>query len=178
MPDAFRLRLMKGITEALKQITPANGYTHDLSDYTDSAGRTAERVFRGRDVFGQNDPLPMLAILEDPRAPEAFNGSTTSAKAQNTFRVLIQGFVRDDKNHPLDPAYALAAEAIKVIAVAKAANSGILGLNQKMRSPCVTSVQIGQPVHRPGKDEVSEHAYFLFGLTLLLAEDLENPFST
>ena len=177
MADSFRLHLMKGICAALKRIQPTNGYDHDLSDYTDSAGRTAERVFRGRDIFGDNDPRPMVSVLEDPRAPEPFNGSTTSSKSQNTFRVLIQGFVKDDKDHPLDPAYALSAEVVKCLVEAKQAQSGVLGLNKPLRAPCVQAFSIGQPVHRPGKDEISDCAYFLVGVSMLLAEDLENPFA-
>ena len=177
MPDSFRLRVMKGICAALKEITVANYYTFDLADFMDSADRVTERVFRGRDFFGANDPLPMLSVLEDPRAPEAFNGSTTSGKSQNTFRVLIQGFVVDDKNHPLDPAYGLSAEVTKALVKAKQSSTGILGLNKPMRAPCVMVMSIGQPVHRPGRDEVSDHAYFLVGVTFILAEDLENPFA-
>lgn len=178
MTDSFRLRVMKGFTAALKQITPVNGYDHDFSDYIDSAGRTVGRVFRGRDFFGENDPLPMLSILEDPRAEPPFNGPMGSSKTQNSFRVLIQGFAQDDKDNPLDPAYALSAEVIKALVTAAQGSSGILGLNQQKRAPCVAGFSIGQPVHRPGRDEISDHAYFLVGVTLLLAEDLTKPFAT
>ena len=177
MPDTFRLRVMKGLTETLQRITPANGYEHDLSNFTDSVGRPAARVFRGRDFFGENDPLPMLSILEDPRAEPPFNGPSTSSKGQNTFRVLIQGFVEDDKDNPLDAAYALSAEVARALVEAKQSPEGILSLNKQMRAPCVMAMSIGQPVHRPGRDEISDHAYFLVGVTLLLAEDLETPFA-
>lgn len=177
MADSFRLRVMKSVTEALQQITPANGYDHDFSDYTDSAGRTKGRVFRGRTMYGENDPLPMLSILEDPRAEPAVNGPMASSKTQNSFRLLIQGFTQDDKENPLDPAYALSAEVIKAIIVAAQSSTGLLGLNQQKRAPCVMGVSIGQPVHRPGGDEISDHAYFLVGLSLTLAEDLTNPFA-
>jgi hypothetical protein len=40
-------------TEALKEITVANGYAHDL----------ATSAFRGRVIFGENDPVPMVSIL-------------------------------------------------------------------------------------------------------------------
>ena len=179
MADSFRLRVMKSVTEALKSITPTSGYEHNFADFTDSAGRPSERVFRGRTFYGDNDPLPMLSILEDPRAEAPFNGPVGSSKAQNSFKLLIQGFTQDDKDHPLDPAYALSAEVIKAIIAAAQSNTGILGLNQQKRAPCVTGLSIGQPVHRPGgrDDEISEHAYFLVGVTLQLAEDLTNPFA-
>lgn len=176
--DPFRLRVMKGLCDALKQITPTNGYQHNMADFTDSACRAAERVFRGRDFFGENDPLPMLSVLEDPRAEMPFNGPTTSGKSQNQFRVLIQGFVPDDKDNPLDPAYAMSAEVIKALVEAKQSKTGVLGLNRQMRAPCVMGFSVGQPVHRPGRDEIAPHAYFLVGVTLLLAEDLEDPFAT
>lgn len=177
MADSFRLRLMKSISAALKEITPTNGFEHDFADFVDSAGRPAERVFRGRDFFGENDPLPMLSILEDPRAEPPVNGPVGSPKAQNIFKVLIQGFVQDDKDHPLDPAYALSAEVIKAIVDAAQSSIGLLGMNQQKRAPCVSGMSIGQPVHRPGRDEVSDHAYCLVGLTFLLSEDLSKPFA-
>lgn len=177
MPDSFRLRVMKGLCDALKEITPGNGYQHDLSNFSDSAGRDTERVVRGRAQFGENDPIPIIAIIEDPATELPVNGPTTSSKAQNTFRVLIQGFVKDDPDHRLDPAYALSAEVIVALVRAKQAKEGILGLDQPLRAPCVMAMSIGQPVHRSGDDEVSDPAYFMIRVSLLLAEDLEQPFA-
>lgn len=174
MADPFRLRVLKAICEQLKTVTPANGYTNDLSDFIDAAGRPAERVFRGRIVYGDNDPLPMIAILEDPRALEQNNGSYSTASA-GQFRILIQGFVRDDKHHPLDPAYQLSAEIIEALVKTKKNRFNILELGGV--APCVMDLSIGQPVHRPPDDEVSAVAYFLVGVTLTLAEDLETPFA-
>lgn len=175
MADPFRLRVMKAVCERLKSIAPANGYTHDLSDFIDEAGRDSERVFRGRLVFGENDPLPALAVLEDPRAIEANNGSGNSPVAANEFRILVQGFVTNGVDHPLDPAYQLSAEVIKALVEGKRDKFNVLGLGH--RAPCVMSLSIGQPVHRPPDDEVSAVSYFLVGVTLTLAENLETPFA-
>lgn len=170
MPDdPFRLKVLKAITAQLKTVTPANGYGHDLSDFYDEAGRASERVRRGKTRFGTSDPVPMIAVLEDPRAIEA-NNHDDGPKAANKFRLLIQGFCEDDQMHPLDPAYQLSADAISALVKAKADRFNILGLGGK-----VMSLSIGQPVHRPGDDEISQFAYFIFGLTLTLAEDLERP---
>lgn len=174
MPDPFRLTVLKTITEVLKGITPANGFAHDMSDFTDAAGRTQSRVFRGRTVYGDNDPLPMLSILEDPRAIEAVNGPDGSPVAANKLKLLIQGFVKDDTDNPLDPAYLLSAETITSLVRSKATRYNILGLGHK--SPCVLNIEIGQPAHRPPDDEVSAVAYFLVGVTLTLVENLENPY--
>lgn len=175
MADPFRLRVMKALSAQLKQIRPDNGYVFDMSDFTDSAGRAAERVFRGRTQFGSNDPRPMLVLLEDPSPAPANNGTGNSAVAVNQFRVLVQGFVEDDPEHALDPAYMLSAEVVKALVAAKANRFDVLGLGKVM--PCVTSLMIGQPVHRPGDDEVSTDAYFLVPVTLTLAENLETPFA-
>lgn len=170
MPDTFRLRLMKALCAQLKSITPANGYEFDLSDYTDEAGRPRERVFRGRDIFGANDPLPMLAVLEDPRAEPSDNGSDGRA-AVNKFRVLIQGFLRTEEmdQHPLDAAYGLSGEIIKALALRK---HDMLGLRGR-----ITAMTIGQPVHRPGRDEVSDNAYLLLGVTFTLVEKMDDPYT-
>lgn len=56
LPDPLRLHTLKTITDVLDGITTANGYKHDLDG----------KVFRGRALFGEGDPIPMLSILEVP----------------------------------------------------------------------------------------------------------------
>ncbi len=168
--DPFRLKVMKAVTEHLKTITPANGYMHDMSDFTDRAGRTVTRVSRGRLNFGESDGLPLLVVLEDPRAIDANNAKDENPVAANKMRLLIQGFVEDDKSHPLDPAYQLSADAVSALVKAKSDRFNVLGMDGK-----VSALSIGQPIHRPGADEVSTNAYFIFGMTLTLIENLECP---
>lgn len=174
--EPFRLRLMKSLCAQLKTINPDDGYHFDLRDYTDDAGRPAERVFRGRDIFGASDPLPLLAVLEDPRSEPSDNGSDGRGAA-NIFRVQIQGFVQEDNFHPLDAAYMLSGDVMKALAQAKKIsreNPSILGLGRY--APCVSAMTIGQPVHRPGNDAVSERAYMVVGVTFALIENLERPY--
>ncbi|QPC91447.1 hypothetical protein [Mesorhizobium sp. INR15] len=175
LPDPFRLRVAKAFCGVLKSIAPSNGYRLDFSDFTDDAGRPAERVFRGRTIYGENDPLPMLSVLEDPRSRDP-NNASGSVLAGNQWRLLIQGFVPDDKMHPLDPAYIASAEVVSALAKAKKVKDyNFLGLGNV--GPCVTGISIGEPVHRPPDDEVSAVAYFLVPVTLTLAENLETPFA-
>ena len=63
-PLPFKLRVLRAVTATLKTITPANGYFYDLSDDTDPDALHPTRVFRGRAWFGDNDPIPMLSVLE------------------------------------------------------------------------------------------------------------------
>lgn len=172
--DPFRLRVMKALCDALKTISPDNGYITNFSDGVDSEGRKQERVFRGREYFGDNDPLPMLCVLEDPAPLESNNDKANTGNGYNRFRVLIQGFVEDDKDNPLDPAYLASAEVIKAIVKTKMDRYNILDMGN--RTPCVGSLSIGQPVHRPADNDVSSVAFFMVGVTLTLAEDLEKPF--
>jgi hypothetical protein len=174
MPDPFRLRVMKALTTAIKQVTPANGCLNDLSDYTDEAGRTAERVFRGRDLFGESDGLPMVSILEDFRRLESDPSGKGGKETVAPFRVLVQGFVRDDPDNPLDPAYILEAEVRRAL-IATRTRYNVLGLGDTM--PCVTDLTVGQPTCRPADNEVSTVAYFFLPVTLTLVEDLANPFA-
>jgi hypothetical protein len=173
--DPFRLRVQKAMGSLIKGVTPANGYRFDLSDFADEAGRPRRRVFRGRDDFGSNDPLPMVAILEDPRAMDAENGSEGSSATKGRYRLFVQGFVKDDHENPTDPAHRLAAEVICALVEGKRDDRNILGMGHK--KPCVTEMTIGQPVVRPADNETSSVAFFFVAVTLQLVEDLEDPFS-
>lgn len=173
--DPFRLRVQKAICDQIKTVVPGNGYRFDLSDFVDEVGRPQRRVFRGRDDFGSNDPLPMVAILEDPRAMEASNGSAESTASKGKYRIYIQGFVEDDRDDPTDPAHRLAAEVICALVATKRDRHNILGMGAK--KPCVTEMTIEQPVVRPADNEQSSVAFFFVAVTLQLVEDMENPFS-
>ena len=181
MADPFRLRVLKALTASLKEITPANGYQSDLSDFTAADGLPSERVIRGRDSFGNSDDLPFLSILEDFRPEDQKQGETSGPSGPQgvpgagEWRLLIQGFVSDDPHHPTDPAYVLAADVIKALVLLKRERYNILGLGSVM--PCVTKLNFKQPVVRPADGEVSSTSFFFITLTLGLAENLENPFA-
>lgn len=177
MADPFRLRVLKALTDHLKSITPTNGYETDLSDFTAADGITSPRVFRGRDSFGDSDELPFISILEDFRPEEQTLGSVGSTEAAGEWRLLIQGFVKDDPQNPTDPAYTVSADLMKaLILLRKGTNKrNILGLGGVM--PCVTDITFKQPVVRPADGEVSSTSFFFITLNLKLAENLENPFA-
>lgn len=187
--DPFRLRVLKAITAALKTITVDNGYRHNLADvisFEHGVTITEEFVFRGRQQFGDDDPLPMVSVLEHPRALDP----QTTASDQKQDRVgewdlLIQGFVEDDPKNPTDPAHYLVADVIACLATegkrrkpsldGGAGEPDILGLGYVM--PCVTKITIGSPVVRPADGVNSSQAFFWLTLTLTLAEDVEKPFA-
>jgi hypothetical protein len=161
MTDSFRLRVLKAITAAIQHVTPANGYEHDLS----------AAVFRGRTLFGVNDPLPMVSILEAPLQADQLPVPKSSASIVGDWELLIQGFVVDDPENPTDPAHQLLAEVKKALGAEMAQRDNILGLGPK-----VDKIMLGAGTCRPA-DEVSGKAYFWMPLIVTLVEDLDDPFA-
>ena len=157
----LRIRILEALTAALQEITPANGYAHDLST----------SVFRGRANFGADDPMPCVSILEapDPEAPSSTPPDSTKQKGE--WFLVIQGFVKDDIDNPTDPAYPLLADVIKRLAIEKLKNKdfNIFDLGKH-----VYDMTIGARVVRP-PDDSSSKAYFVLNLSLNVVESLENP---
>lgn len=158
----FRLRLLIAITDALREISPANGYAIDVSD----------AVFRGRSNFGEGDPLPMLSILETPQPPEQIRSPVDAKEAAGPWELIIQGFIEDDRYNPTDPAHMVMADVKKRLVLEKRkVNEGeAFGFSQ------VTSIVIGPGVVRPA-DEISAKAYFWLGLAVGIVEDLSDPYA-
>ena len=177
----FRLGLSIGVGNLLKTITPANGYQHDLSDYTDSSGTPMQRVFRGRNIFGYDDPLPMVALLQNPHTePTHQMDAVNSGVNVGPKEFLIQGFVEDDPINPTDPAEYLLADVRKCLALHKASQLGqyrrqYFGITNS-EGGGVADFHIGTGVVRPS-DDVSPYAYFWLLLAIELGEDVANPFA-
>lgn len=167
MADPFRLRVLMALTEVIERIYPDNPdrpFDHEF----DLRGR----VFRGRNRFGTDDPLPMVSILEAPIPLETLMGQNTNVHNAGPWELLIQGFVEDDKDNPSDPAHRLMAEVKAIIVREKKRDRGnnIFGMGNR-----VHEILIGQGSVRP-PDEASDKAFFWLTLTLRLAENLEDPY--
>ena len=132
MSDPFRLRVLKAMTATLKSVTIENGYVHDLS----------MAVFRGRDDFGDDDPLPLVSILEHPDALDTTQAKNDSG-AINPFRLLVQGFVKDDPENPTDPAYHLVADVITALVKEKKKDRGRNIFDLGYGENCVSDFSIG-----------------------------------
>lgn len=165
--DVLRLRVLRALTGALEEVTfDYGGKTYDLHG----------KVFRGRNRFGTNDPIPMIAILEAPIPLDHIVPPMDSTALSGGWELVIQGFAPDDPVNPTDPAQVFLAKVMQMVAWERQKadwdepENGILGLGR-----FVTSVYIGTGVVRP-PDEVSEKAYFWLSITLDLAEDLADPY--
>lgn len=161
--DPPRLRVQKAITAALDTITVLNGYKTDLDG----------KNFRGRVIFGADDPLPMTSLLEVPIPLDQIPSRADNVDTTGGWELLIQGFVLDDNVNPTDPAHVLMADVKQMLAREKKRDKGydIFGLGT-----IVTEMQIGTGVVRP-PDDISSKAYFWLTLTLKLAETLDAPYA-
>ena len=163
----FRLRILMAVTECLKGISKANGYSTDLGG----------NVFRGRVIFGDNDPIPLVSILEAPLPDEPDPTPPAGGAWKGTWRLMIQGWVDDDKNHPTDPAHYLLADVKKALAeerkkmIRPGRGNDIFGMGGK-----VTDIRIGACVVRPAEEQVNEYANFLLSVTLEIAENMADPY--
>lgn len=170
MTTPVRLRLQRGLTSALQEITPAAGYTYDLTG----------RVYRGRysfdadNPFAGSDKVPLVTILEPMVPPQQYSQSYRANTAAGAWELMIQGFVEvTDENFPTDDAHMLMADVKRRLASEKDK------LNLRPAQPLfgvhgVTDTQIGTGVCRPG-ERGSPHAFFYMMVTFNVTEDLKNP---
>jgi len=189
MPDPipFRTLCMTALTDALSEITPANGYHNDLSVFPSPVdGQPQRRVFRGRAFFGDDDPLPMVAVLERPEEGEALaQDHSHSPKTPFDWGLLVQGFVDDTGTDPTDKAYLLLADVRHCLEVERLRKSGAagrrnqadpLGLGIGRGTNHIEKLSYGAGIVRPA-DEISAKAYFWLGVTLRIVEDPLLPFA-
>jgi hypothetical protein len=156
----FRLRVLQQLTKSLALIHPSRGFQCDLSN----------AVFRGRIEYGENDPLPMLSILEPPLPPDPIHTPQRGEEQIGMWDLLLQGFVQDDPRNPTDPAHILLADVRKMLTLIRREDPNILGEEKGIRE-----IHLGSPVVRPA-DEISSKAYFYLPIRLSIGENLADPY--
>ena len=161
-PVPFRLRVLRALTRVIETVNPDNGYHFDLR----------AKVFRGRVRFDQNDPLPMVSILEAPIPAEVAQSWGDNSKSNGPWELLIQGFAPDDTENPSDPAHHMMAEVKAALVKERKRQRGndILGMDNR-----VYEMFVGQGSVRPPED-VNGEAFFWLTLTLRISEELEEPY--
>lgn len=162
-PKPFRIRVLEAMTASLEQINPTNGYVFDLSG----------SVFRGRDTFDRDDPLPMVSILESIAEKPVLQAPMGGGNVKTDWELLLQGWTEDDKVHPTDPGQYLLAEVKKRLTEERRRQDGydILGMGGK-----ITEIKFSTGVVRPA-DEVSARAYFWLKVELSMVENLLDPYA-
>jgi hypothetical protein len=164
-PYPFRLEALRRLTTLLETIRIADGYLHDMQG----------RVFRGRILYGEKDPVPMIALVEPPVPVDPFRTPEDAPAGSIIWEMMVQAFVKDDPLNPTDPAHMLLADVRKCLWTHKSTkhvDRGFLSFGQYTNT--VTDMIIGDPKVRPS-DEVSAKAYFWLPLSLVVVETPGDP---
>lgn len=172
MADPKRLVVLKAITAVLQQITPANGYQHDLSG--------PGRVARGRLTFGDNAPLPMVA-LNEPLNPdrEARRAGSTGHLSREVWSILVQGWAADDWENPTDPAHLLMADVKKALATVNVEGHANYRLVRPgWPSGLVGRIQLEPGTVRPPEPGVSDKAFFFLHADVEFVENTLDPYGS
>ncbi|MDQ0317722.1 hypothetical protein [Amorphus orientalis] len=171
MADPFRLTVLQALTTVIEGVNPDAGFQHDLRG----------SVFRGRSVYGDNDPLPMVSILEHPDPPVPADTQSDNPMATREWHLLVQGFTKDDMVHPSDASYRLKAEVETVLSAERTREGGRnpLGLGSVTRrnGSQVLEMSIGVGTVRPSDEHPSYFGFFWLPLRLRLVEKLDDPYS-
>jgi hypothetical protein len=171
-----RLYALQKLTEQLQTITPANGYTCDLST----------SVFRGRAVFGASDPVPMLSILESPKPDDPMYVGYNMEVAATVLPLLLQGWQVDDFDNPTDPLYWLLADVEtclgRIIALSPKTGQPLypdeymLGMIPGTNERVISELSFTPGIVRPGSDGVSNKAFFWLPVSVSLDYDMTTPY--
>jgi hypothetical protein len=179
--DSKRLRVLKLLTTWLGQeVSIANGYKHDL----------AGSVYRGRLIFTDDDPLPCVSILENlnpdrDRRMAGANDEPSRGKGNESWALLIQGWVKEDYLNPCDAAYELMADVKKALAklYADSTNDGGLTINLAVGDTPKAFFLGGLTngfEYEPGTvrppEQPSEKAFFWMRVILKFTERVNDPF--
>lgn len=173
MPTSRQLDVLLRLTAQFEGITPANGYDFDLTG----------KVFRGRLVFGADDPDPVISIVEHLSADVTLDtaGENQIVRSEN-WVLLIQGWMRIIDTHPTDLVYNLKAAAEHRLARCIQTNGRgeplypaeyMLGLWRNG----VTGITIGPGVvSAPVRPDVSQRAFFYLPVGIGWSSDVSKPF--
>jgi hypothetical protein len=160
----FRLRVLKSMSDLIATASKDAGYNYDL----------AGCVFRGRVLFGEDDPVPLVSILEAPVPDEPDPTPAAGTTWKGSWRLMVQGWVDDDRENPTDPAHYLMADVKRVLADHRKLmlmKNNLFGMQGR-----VLDLTIGAGLVRPAQEHVQELANFLLSVTLVIAENMADPY--
>lgn len=180
-PLPFKLRVLRTLTDIIKEVTPSNGYVSDLSDFDPGDGVQTERVYRGREYFGDQDPLPLIGILEgnDP-ADEVAEQPVDTPTGEYWWALIVQGWTENDPQHPTDPAYVMMADVRRRLVIERRRkdafhNPNIFGLGAEGKNRLV-DLRVGPGVVRP-PNNLSPVAWWWMTLDLRIVDNAGEPYA-
>lgn len=166
-PTSKHQAIFDKIKEQLEKINPENGYDHDLRG----------KVFYGRSIYGAEQDVPFVSVLEQPKPNDV--SAAGSGKVRRTIfnDLMIQGFVKDNKENPLVPALDLLAEVELCLSELISEHEGRPTHPTSHRlANLATDVLIGQGIARPPTEKVSPTAFFYLPAQVKWTLDLTKPF--
>lgn len=174
MAKSYRLEVLERLTVLLAGITVADNYDHDLAD----------KVFRGRILFGDDDPIPMLSILESTKVDGGITTGYNDEMRKGVWPLIIQGWVANDFEAPTDAAYSLMADVEArlgrvldtVRGDGKYPEHYMLGPGSEGRGYLINGMSFGPGVVSPPREQVSTNAFFFLPVYITLAEKLGHPY--
>lgn len=167
MADSKRLQIQKKLTELLQTITPANGYQFDLSGTGED-----RKVYRGRGVISDEEPLPMVNILEsfNPDRDPFEVGGHERRHQTDSWVLQLQGWAADDKDNPTDPAHNLMADVKKCLARIITEDDPSFLLEGLVADAAIEPGTVRPP------DENSSRAFFWLRIRLNVDENVGDPY--
>lgn len=164
MPDSKQLRILKKLTAHLEA----------------TSGYEGIKCYRGKLVVSAKEVEDCLSILEAPRPVVGQPAGHQGHKRLETWTLLVQGWPKDDKENPSDPAYAMKAAVeqwlYRLIAVEEQTGMPV-HKDLYLLGGDIASLTIGQGVVRPpSEDAASRLAMFYLPLILEITTDVSNPY--
>lgn len=137
------------------------------------------RVHVGRAVLGKETALPALNIIEAPDPVDGNPADEPGLVRDVTWRLLLQGFVEDDKAAPTDPAYRLKAAVERRLAEVSSEKNGRPEFPDAFRlGRLISGLTFGIGVVRPPQENVSDKAFFWLPLNVRFKADARHPTMT
>lgn len=146
-----------------------------------TSGYAGVRCHRGRTIVSARDIEDCLSILEAPRPVTGTPAGHEGHRRKESWTLLVQGWPKDDKDNPSDPAYRMKAavelQLSRLIAVRE--QDGLpLYPDEYMLGGDLVTLTIGQGVVRPPEQEVASRlAMFYLPLVLEIVTDIRNPYA-
>lgn len=152
-----------------------------LSNYLElTSGYEGTKVYRGKLVVSAKEVEDCMSLLEAPRPVVGEGAGHLGHKRNETWTLLLQGWPKDDKENPSDPAYNMRAAVEQWL-------SRITEVDDRTGLPVhkdiyllggdIGSMIVGQGVVRPPSEEAASRlAMFYLPLMLEVTTDIRNPY--
>ncbi len=169
MDDSYRLKALKALTAHLKLIVHVEG----VADY--GGFDLSNSVFRGRTVYGDDDPKTMVSILEAPRPDIGQTVGTNGEGRVEQWQLLVQGWCPDDLDNPTDPLYQMMQvvemQLQKIITTNPSTGDAVYPA-MYMLGNTITSFSFGPGVVRPPTEGVSARSFFYLPVRVGLKKEV------